>query len=383
MYPRKLKISKLLDKKSYFLFGARATGKSTLIGTELPQAQIIDLLNTKTYRLLLSNPNALEELIAETAELVVIDEIQKIPSLLDEVHRLIHARKIRFLLTGSSARKLKHGGANLLAGRARQIMLFPLVSPEIGGKSFKFDLNELLNRGGLPEIYDSSEPDLDLAAYVDLYLKEEIKAEAVTRNIAGFSDFLDLIGRSNGHEINFESFASDLQVSPGTLKNYIQILEDTLIGFRLPGFTETKKRKAITRAKFFLFDLGVAKYLSKREVISPKTEEWGRAFEHFITLEVRAHLAYCQSRHSMSYWRTTTHFEVDLLIGSHTAIEIKATDNPTAKHMKGLLALKEENIFKRYILVCTDDHIRKTAEGIEILPWREFIKRLWDGAYDS
>lgn len=375
MYQRMVNLQKLLEDKSFFLFGARATGKSTLIQQNLPTAQVIDLLHVKTYRQLLSNPSILEELIIDRKKIVVIDEVQKIPELLDEVHRLIQKYKIKFLLTGSNARKLKHGGANLLAGRAREMRLFPLVTPELGD----FDLLRLLNCGGIPEIYDSKSPNLDLEAYVTTYLKEEIKAEAVTRNVASFSDFLDIIGRSNGEELNYESFAQDLQTSTGTFKNYIQILEDTLIGFRLPGFTDTKKRKSTTRSKHYLFDLGVAKSLAKRELISWKTTEFGKAFEHFIILEVRAFLWYRQKPIPLTYWRSTTQFEVDLILGRKVAIEIKSTDNPIMKTYRGLLAIKEESIFERYILIYMGSQKRVTKEGIELYPWKLFLDELWSG----
>jgi predicted AAA+ superfamily ATPase len=375
MHQRELNIIDLLDKKSFFLFGARATGKSTLIQQSLGSALVIDLLHVKTYRLLLGNPSLLEELITDSHQIVVIDEIQKIPELLDEVHRLIQKKKITFLLTGSSARKLRHGSANLLAGRARECRLFPLVSREI--KSF--DLERLINHGGLPEIYDGNDPDEDLASYVNTYLREEIKAEAVTRNVSAFSEFLDIVGRSNGQEINYESFAADLQTSPSTLKNYFQILEDTLIGFRLPGFVATKIRKATVRSKHYLFDLGVARHLAGRSKISPKSEEFGQAFEHFIILEVRAYLSYRRKSQSMAYWRSTSKMEVDLIIGEDVAIEIKATDNPLGRHVKGLRALQEEGLFKRFIVVCTASVKRVTEDGIEILPWRTFTSMLWAG----
>jgi predicted AAA+ superfamily ATPase len=375
MHKRFLNIPTLLEKKSFFLFGARATGKSTLIEHCLPDALVINLLHVKTYRSLLANPSLLEEMITDPNKIVVIDEVQKIPEILDEVHRLIQKKKVRFLLTGSNARKLKHGGANLLAGRAREAQFFPLVTAEIES----FNLLKLMNHGGLPEIYDSKEPNEDLDSYVNTYLKEEIKAEAVTRNVAAFSEFLDIIGRSNGQEINYESFASDLQTSPGTLKNYFQILDDTLIGFRLPGFTETVKRKATARSKHYLFDLGVAKYLSGRTTIAPKTEEFGDAFEHFIILEMRAYLSYARKSEKMTYWRSTSQMEVDLVVGRSVAIEIKATENPNSRHLKGLKALAEENIFKRFILVYTGHLTRVTEDGIDIVPWQQFTKMLWEG----
>ena len=257
MYSRKLNLLKLLEKKSFFLFGARSTGKTTLIDLQLPGAKIYDLLDAEVFSKLLKRPKLIEEESTGPETVIVIDEIQKMPRLLDEVHRLIQKKQLRFLLTGSSARKLKHGGANLLAGRAWVASLFPLVSAEIPD----FDLVTYLNRGGLPQIYGSSDFEEELRSYINVYLKEEINAEAVVRQVAAFSEFLDLIALSNGQEINYESFASDCQVSPGTLKNYIQILEDTLLGFRIPGYTKTRKRKAITRSKHYLFDIGVTNAL--------------------------------------------------------------------------------------------------------------------------
>jgi len=186
----------------------------------------------------------------------VIDEVQKLPAILDEVHRLIEEKKMRFLLAGSSARRLKHGGANLLAGRAWSASLFPLTSFEIDD----FNLIRCLNYGSLPQVYTSEDPLEELESYVSTYLQEEIKAEAVTRNIQAFSEFLDVIAMANGNEVNYEGLASDCQISPNTLKNYLQILDDTLLGFSLPAFLKTKKRKPITRSKYYLFDIGVTNY---------------------------------------------------------------------------------------------------------------------------
>jgi predicted AAA+ superfamily ATPase len=377
MYSRTLNLKHLLSKKSFFLFGPRATGKTTLIQRSLPDAQIIDLLHNRTYRSLLRDPSLLEELIVDKNRIVVIDEVQKIPAILDEVHRLIQSKRITFLLTGSSARKIKHGGANLLAGRAREALMFPLTFSEIDS----FDLLRFLNNGGLPQIYDSPEPDEDLAGYVTTYLKEEIKAEAVTRSVAAFSEFLDLIALSNGQEINYEGFASDLQISTSTLKNYLQILEDTLIGFRIPGFTKTRKRKSTSRAKHYLFDVGVSRHLAQVGKISARSKAFGDAFEHFIMLEARAFLSYSRSTLTLSYWRSTSQFEVDIVIGEKTAIEVKGTDSPTEKHLKGLRALKEESILKTYILVCTAERERRTIDNIHILPWRLFLQRLWAGKF--
>lgn len=379
MFARLLNLSELLGKKSFFLFGPRAVGKTTLIEQSLPDAQVIDLLHSKTYATLVRNPSALGEMITDPQRVVVIDEVQKLPELLDEVQRLIGKYQITFLLTGSSARKLKHGAANLLGGRAREARLFPLVSAEIGD----VDLERILNHGGIPDIYNSDEPDEDLAAYVDTYLREEIKAEAVTRQISAFVEFLDACGLSNGQEINYESLASDLQISPSTLKNYFQILEDTLIGFRLKGFTDTKKRKATVRAKHYLFDVGVTRHLAKQGYIRVGSKAFGDAFEHFIVLETRAYLSYTRQRIEQYYWRSISQFEVDLLIGTSRAIEIKATENPSEKHLKGLRALMEEGIFEHYHLVCLTPHRRVTEDGIDIVNWKDFLAEMWRGEWQQ
>ncbi|RIL11991.1 MAG: ATPase [Proteobacteria bacterium] len=375
MYPRLLDLPSLLKEKSHFLFGPRATGKSTLIQSSLSNAQVIDLLHIETYSRLVRNPSQLEELIVDPNRLVVIDEIQKLPVILDEVQRLIQRKKVRFLLTGSSARKLRHGGANLLAGRAREARLFPLVSPELGS----FDLVQILTNGGLPDLYDSTSPDEDLAAYVDTYLREEIKAEAVTRNVSAFVEFLDALALSNGQELNIEAFASDLQVSPGTVKNYLQILEDTLIGFHLSGYTKTRKRKAIARAKYYLFDLGVRRHLARESAIQFGSKSFGEAFEHFIVLEVRAWNSYGRHRFPLCYWRSTSQFEGDLVVGDTAAIEIKAAKQVSHKHLKGIRALREERLLPNYFVVSQDSVRRTTEDGIQIYPWRQFLQDLWGG----
>lgn len=372
---RTLDLAQLLKSKSFFLFGPRATGKSTLIRAQLPKARLYDLLDASVFRRLLAHPRLLAEENPDPKELIVIDEIQRLPDLLNEVHRLISLEGRKFLLTGSSARKLLHGSSNLMAGRAWRADLYPLTWNEIPN----FDLLRYLNQGGLPEIYLSSQPREELRAYTSLYLREEIQAESLTRNLQSFSSFLDVIALANGEEINFHSLASDCGVSVGTLKNYVQILDDTLIGFSLPGYTKTKKRKAISRIKHYLFDVGVAGSLAKRGEILPGSELFGRAFEHWIVLEVRAYLGYSRRDEELCYWRSTSKFEVDLIVGNALAIEIKSAELVQDKHLRGLRALKEEKIFKKHIVVSRDSTARATEDGIEILPWAVFLKRLWAG----
>ncbi len=375
MYQRKLNMLELLKKKSFMLFGARSTGKTTLIESQLHGARVYDLLDDETFKMLLKRPKIIEEEALDAKQLIVIDEIQKLPKLLDEVQRLIQKKNLRFLLTGSSARKLKHGGANLLAGRAWLAGLFPLSFSEIES----FDLLTYLNTGGLPHIYGNSEALEELNAYVNVYLREEIQAESLVRQLGAFSEFLDMVALSNGQEINYASFASDCQISPSTLKNYFQILEDTLIGLKLPAYTKTKKRKAITRSKHYLFDIGVTRALAKRGEIVAYSELFGAAFEHFIVLEVRAYLSYNRLDKGMYYWRSLSQMEVDLIIEDEIALEIKSSGLVSEKHFKGLRALQEEKIHKRFIVVSTDSVKRIVAGGIEVYPWQLFLQELWTG----
>lgn len=307
--------------------------------------------------------------------IAVVDEIQKLPELLDEAHRLIEERGQVFLLTGSSARKLKRGGANLLAGRAWWAELHPLTTREITN----FDLLTYLNRGGLPAVYQSEDYAEELKAYTSLYLTEEVKNEALARNVVQFSDFMELVALSNGEEISYQSLAGDCGVSPNTIKNYIQVLEDTLIAFQLRAFKKTRQRKAISRSKLFLFDVGVANQLANRGEIFDQSELFGKAFEHFIILEIRAYLSYLRKNLKMYYWRSTSQFEVDLIIGNRWAIEIKSTHSVQSKHLKGIRALKEEGLIENYAVVCCERTERVTADKIRILPWNVFLEKLWQG----
>jgi uncharacterized protein len=307
--------------------------------------------------------------------MVVIDEVQKLPEILDEVHRLIEAEKLTFLLTGSSARKLKRGGANLLAGRAWWAELFPLTSNEIPD----FDLMTYLNRGGLPAVYPSDDYVEELRAYTALYLKEEIQNEALTRKVVQFAEFLDLMALSNGEEISYQSMAGDCGVSPNTIKNFIQILEDTLVAFRLNAFRKTRKRKAIARSKLYFFDIGVTNSLANRGEIMAGSELFGKAFEHFILLEVRAFLSYTRKNVKMYYWRSTSQFEVDLILDNQWAVEIKSAKSVQDKHLKGLRAMKEEGLIQNFAVVSCDRYERKTRDNITILPWKLFLEKLWNG----
>lgn len=372
MYQRILNLPNLLGKKSFFLFGPRGTGKTTLVKNTISEATVIDLLEVKTYRDYLRNPSILGE--QNLKSITVIDEVQKLPELLDEVHRLIEKEKQIFLLTGSSSRKLKKGGANLLAGRAWWAELFPLTSTELSD----FELLKYLNRGGLPFVYPSDDYIEELKAYTALYLKEEIQNEALTRKVPQFVEFLELMALSNGEEVSYQSIGRDCGVSANSIKNYIEILEDTLVAFQLKAYTKTQKRKAITRSKVYFFDIGVTNSLANRGEIFYNSELFGKAFEHFIILEFRAYLSYSRKEVKMRYWRSTSKFEVDLVLDNKWAIEIKGTKSVSGKHLKGLKALKEEGLIENYAVVSCDLNERKTREDINIFPWKLFLDKLWN-----
>jgi len=371
--PRLLGIANLLNKKSFFLFGCRGTGKTSLIKVNLPELPRYDLLDATTFLNLSRRPQLIGEENPDATIPVVIDEIQKLPRLLDEVHRLIEERGMRFLLTGSSARKLKRGGANLLAGRAWEARLFPLVCAELKD----FDLVRYLTRGWLPAVWLSEEPWEELRAYVGTYLKEEVMAEALVRRIDTFSAFLELCALRCTEEINFEAFGSDLGVSGKTVRNFFEVLEDTLVGFLLRPYRKTKLRKATSRAKFYLFDLGVTNSLAGRREIPVGTEAFGKSLEHFVALELRAYLSYRRSDLQLGFWRTDRGYEVDFTVGSQVAIEVKSTDMVHERHLTGLRALQEERIFTSHCVVSLDRHER-TLEGISVYPWRAFLDKLWN-----
>lgn len=371
--PRLVNIANLLTRKSFFLFGCRGTGKTSLIRSTLPNLPRYDLLAATTFAALSRRPQLIGEENTDATIPVVIDEIQKLPQLLDEVHRLIEERGMRFLLTGSSARKLKRGGANLLAGRAWEARLFPLVSAELKD----FDLTRYLTRGGLPAVWLAQEPWEELQAYVGTYLKEEIMAEALVRRIDTFSAFLELCALRCTEEVNFEAFGSDLGVSGKTVRNFFEVLEDTLVGFLLRPYKKTKLRKATSRAKFYLFDLGVTNSLAGRREVPVGTETFGKAFEHFIALELRAYLSYRRLNLDLGFWRSDRGYEVDFTLGSKVAIEVKGTDLVQERHISGLRALQEEGIFSSYYVVSRDTAVR-AIDGVTVYPWRTFLDKLWN-----
>ncbi|MGK5086542.1 AAA family ATPase [Bdellovibrionota bacterium FG-2] len=373
-FARILDINSTLNRKSTFLFGARSTGKTTLYRETVKPTRSYDLLSAKTLKRLRQNPELIYEECKSAGEIIVVDEVQKIPELLDEIHRTIEEKKARFLLTGSSARKLKRSQPNLLGGRASQLELLPLTTHEIPD----FDLFRYLNHGGIPRHYLTHAEHIlnELEDYTSLYLKQEILDEALTRSVDNFTRFLEIMALHTGDELVIENFASDAGIKASTFKNYLEILIDTLVGFEVTPFLSSTKRKAITRSKFFLFDVGVAGFLSDRGIIGPKNPLAGKAFEHFIAMELRAFLTYNRIRKPLEYWRTTSQFEVDFVLGRKLAVEVKVTDHVHERMLKGLRALREEQLVERYVVVSLDPTPR-VVDGIEILPWKYFLTKLW------
>lgn len=380
-FPRILDIASEAQKKSVLLFGPRQTGKTLLLKTLLPHAKTYSLLKADEFLRVSGDLTTIRtEIEAADSRVrehpVIIDEIQKMPSLLDEVHYMIESLGITFVLTGSSPRKLKRGGANLLGGRARTRHLYPLVSHEIPD----FDLLRACNTGTLPSIYLSEEPQEDLRSYCGNYLQQEIQAEGLVRKIENFSRFLQVASLVNGELLNMESLSSDTAIPSNTLREYFSILEDTLVGSLLKPLRRSVHRKSVSAAKFYFFDTGVANTLARRGPVEPKSELFGKTLEHFIHNELKAYLSYNRDDRPLGFWRDRYGNEVDFTVDTDLAIEVKATSHVSSKHLKGLKMLSEDVPFRHKIVVSMDPSPR-LIDGILVLPCREFLRRLWDGEF--
>lgn len=374
MYARVLNLSELLQKKSHFLLGPRSTGKSFLISQELAKKSLVlDLLEPKTYQRFALETGLLETILLEQKpNIVVIDEIQRIPELLYEVHRCIEKYKIRFLLTGSSARKIKRESHDLLAGRAWIAQLFPLTWFEMKD----FSLDRYLRYGGLPHVYPSKTPDEELYQYVQTYLLEEIRQEGIIRKLPPFTRFLKVAGLSSGKIINYTKISQDAQIPQSTVRDYFTILEDTLLGFFLEPWKASKKRKAIATSKFYFFDCGVTHTISQTETLDRNSSLYGDAFEQFLILEVRAYLSYRKKRKPMTFWKTHQDFEVDIVVGDEVGIEIKSAKKVSNRDLNSIRKLDEEKKIKTFYLVSQDEMDRK-IENVHCLHWKTFLEKLW------
>ena len=378
MLERILKLQEVRED-SLFLWGSRQTGKSTLLKALFPSARLYDLLKTDVRMAFQLRPALLREEceLMDEGELVIIDEVQKVPALLDEVHWLIENRGLRFILSGSSARKLRRSGANLLGGRALRHTLFPLVSAEIPD----FNIQRALNNGMLPRHYLSADPSKRIQAYIGDYLQQEIVEEAIVRQLDAFTRFLQVAALSNTEIINYTNIAQDCGVSAKTVKEYFSILEETMLGFYLPAFTRVVKRRLIQSPKFYYFDVAIPNHLLRRTPLQPGTDVYGHALEHFVIQELRAYLSYCHGEDkTLGYWRTLDgKYEVDAVVGdAEVAIEVKSSDNITSHDTKGLKAFGEEHPEAKLILLTMEPRPRK-LNSIEIWPIEQFLPRLWAG----
>lgn len=360
-----------------FLFGARQTGKSTLLKERFKGEIYYDLLNPRVRKAFKLNPNSLWEALQDkpSGTLVIIDEIQKVPELLDVVHSLMVERGLFFILSGSSSRKLKRSGANTLGGRAIPETLFPLVWPEVTD----FQIDRAVQNGMIPRHYMVENATKRLSGYVKVYLDEEIREEGEVRELDAFERFMEVAAISDGEILNYANIAADCGVSAKTVKSYFQILYDTLIGYEIPAFRKEIKRKIVQAPRFYYFDVGLANYLMGRHALKRGTDDYGHAFEHLVIQEIIAYKGYNDKLDVISYWHTYDKKEVDVIIGdAKVAIEIKSSEHIETKHKKGLKAFKEEHLDCRLILVSLDPITRKSGDT-ELIYVLDFLKMLWHG----
>ena len=374
---RTLNLKSLLKKKSFFLFGPRQVGKSYLIQKQLKDCSlIINLLDSELNYRLQQDPSYLKALInskTKNQKYVVIDEVQKIPELLNLVHLFIEEKKISFLLTGSSSRKLKRKNVNLLAGRAWNAELFPFSWHEIPD----FSLKRRLLYGSLPSVYLSKEPSEELKAYVTNYLISEVQVEGLVRKLPQFHNFLKGAALSNTQILNFSKIGNDYGLPASSVRDYYEILKDLLIGFMITPWKKSQKRKAVSKSKFYFFDIGLVHVLCNVKMLNEHSDFYGRSFEHFIANEIKAYLSYSRKDDPLQYWQSRYGHEVDFILGDHTAIEIKSSKRISKSDLKSLKMLSEEQCFKNFFIVSRDE-VSANFEGIKSLHWKTFLKKLWN-----
>jgi predicted AAA+ superfamily ATPase len=375
---RFLNIQKHLTEKSVLLLGPRRTGKSYFIQNQVKPDLYFNLLETETFSKFAYDPGLIKKEIKSSHQLICIDEIQKLPNLMNEVHSLIEShKKLRFILTGSSAKNLKKSHTSLMAGRARQLNFLPFTYNEV--KHHHFDLKKFLLYGGLPDTYLSNDPWEELKDYAGIYLKEEIQAEAFVRKIENYARFLEFAALSSGQLLNFESLANDAFIPARTIRDYYQLLEETMIGYNLRPFKKAGSRKEISTNKFYFFDTGVLNSFIRRKTLIEKSTEFGDLFEHFIFLELKAYQLQTRADWDLEFWRTHTKDEVDFILGKgEVIIEVKSSAQFKNEFVSGLNKFKNLYKCKRAILVCQTEE-KKIIEGIEIYPWKEFLEELWSG----
>ena len=371
--------------ETFFLWGPRQTGKSTLLRQRYPDARWVDLLKGEEFRRYLDHPEYLRQELESAPPAprrqIVIDEIQKVPALLDEVHWLIENRGLHFALCGSSARKVRRGAANLLGGRAVRYELHGLTAGEAGDD---FDLERMLNHGYLPRMYQAERPRRLLDAYIADYLRDEVAAEGLVRNLPAFSGFLDAAALSDGELVNFSNIARKCGVSSPTAKAYFGILEDTLLGRWLPAYRKRRKRRVIGAPKFYFADVGTVNRLARRGALMRGSQLYGKAFENWLFHELSACIAYRELDVELTHWRLPSGIDVDFVLGDmQVAVEAKASARITRDHLQGLRTLTQEHPgVRQRIVVCLEPRARRTDDGIDVLPATEFVRRLWRDEID-
>lgn len=376
MYERIFDIEKQLDE-AMFLFGARQVGKSTLLQRRFGDAVYYDLLLPGIRKSFKRNPELFKDALSSkpAGTLVIVDEIQKAPELLDLVHWLMVNNGLRFILSGSSARKLKKSGANTLGGRAQPRILYPLVWPEVTD----FNIDKAVQNGMIPRHYLADDATDRLEAYVDVYIKEEILEEAAVQDIDAFERFMEVAAISDGEMLNYSNIAADCGVSAKTVKSYYQILYDTMLGYEIQAYRKVIKRQIVQAPKFYYFDVGLSNYLMGRHNIKRGSDDYGHAFEHFVMQEIIAYKGYNRRKEEVSYWHTYNGQEVDAVIGdAKVAIEIKSCEQIKTKHKAGLKAFKDEHPDCRLILVSLDPITRVSGDK-ELIYVTDFLKMLWNG----
>lgn len=377
MYHRVFDIENRLDE-GMFLFGGRQVGKSTLLRERFPRAIYVDLLDPDTRKRFKRRSMEFYEMLVvhPPKTIVIVDEIQKLPELLDVVHKLMVENGLYFILSGSSARKIKRAGVNQLGGRANEEHLYPLVYAEIPD----YDFDRAIQNGTIPRHYDVKDARLRIKNYVNLYLREEIEGEALAQNIDNFERFLEVAAITNTEILNYSNIASDCGVSVNTVKSYFRILYDTLLGFEVKPYRKVVKRKLKQCSKFYFFDVGIPNYLLRRFNLTPGTPEYGHAFESIVMQEIHAYLGYTGSDEELTYWHTYTNDEVDVVIGdARVAIEIKSADHVDNAHKKGLKRFAEEHPDAKLIVVSRDILTRRSGD-VDLYYVTDFFKALWAGA---
>ena len=373
-----------LPSATLFLWGPRQTGKTTLLKATFPDAYRIDLLKTDELVRLKQTPSLLREELAliDSKRITVIDEIQKVPQLLDEVHYLIQEEDRIFVLCGSSARKVRKGHANLLGGRALRFELLGLSAVEIGAA---LSIEKALNSGGLPNHYLQDDHKPFIRSYVDTYIKEEILEEGLVRSLPAFSDFLRVAALSDSEVIRYSNIARESGVAASTVRDYFSILEDTLLGVFVPSYTKRPKRRVVHAPKFYFRDVGVVNHLARRGDVLPGSSDFGKAFENWIFHELSVHSRYSGLWYEVSYWRLSSGAEVDFVIGdAEVAIEVKGKKQVRGNETKNLLEFQKDHpSVKHLIIVSLEERSRKTDNGVMILSFMDFITMLWDGKFTS